>query len=413
MYADVGLRADAPARDARYRPGVTSRTIAGRLTRRGVSLLDLAIAAGAVFIGVGALLTAEDDPAYRDPDILAVALAVATTVPLVWRRRAPLPALVVSTAAITLICLREYPVDPLPIAVLFLTYGVAAYASLRRAQIGLAIVVVALLVIWASDPPDFGAAGLSLNLALFIATWLAGLAMRSRAAAAAARLAEAEERAEAHRQQAARSVAEERLRIAQDLHDVVAHSMSVIAVQAGMGAHVIDRQPAEAKQALESISRTSRATLHEMRHLLGVLRGDDGQRAHVPAPGLGDLPALVEQVRSAGVPVELQVDGQPSGVPLGVDLSAYRVVQEGLTNVIKHAGAATAAVHVRYAPGEIVVEVSDDGRGAGATARDNGGGHGLAGMRERVAVWGGTLHAGPVAGGGYRVLAHLPYGEPS
>jgi hypothetical protein len=204
MYADVGLRADAPARDARYRPGVTSRTIAGRLTRRGVSLLDLAIAAGAVFIGVGALLTAEDDPAYRDPDILAVALAVATTVPLVWRRRAPLPALVVSTAAVTLICLREYPVDPLPIAVLFLTYGVAAYASLRRAQIGLAIVVVALLVIWASDPPDFGAAGLSLNLALFIATWLAGLAMRSRAAAAAARLAEAEERAEAHRQQAAR-----------------------------------------------------------------------------------------------------------------------------------------------------------------------------------------------------------------
>jgi signal transduction histidine kinase len=189
--------------------------------------------------------------------------------------------------------------------------------------------------------------------------------------------------------------------------------MSVIAVQAGMGVHVIDDQPDAAKQALESISRTSRSTLQEMRRLLGVLRGEDGERAHVPAPGLGDLPTLVEQVRAAGLPVELTVDGQRAEVPLGVDLSAYRVVQEGLTNVIKHAGVASAAVHVRYQPGEIVVEVSDDGRGAATPARENGGGHGLVGMRERVAVWGGTLDAGPVPGGGYRVLAHLPYAEPT
>jgi signal transduction histidine kinase len=248
------------------------------------------------------------------------------------------------------------------------------------------------------------------EMALFVGAWLGGVAMRSRGAASVARLAEAEERAEAHRQQAARAVAEERLRIAQELHDVVAHSMSVIAVQAGMGVHVIDQQPAEAKQALESISRTSRATLQEMRHLLGVLRGEDGGRAHVPAPGLGDLPALADRVRSAGVPVEVQVDGDATHVPLGVDLSAYRVVQESLTNVIKHAGSAHARVHVRYEPGEIVVEVCDDGRGPMRAARGNGG-HGLAGMMERVSVWGGTLDAGPLAGGGYRVLARLPYGD--
>ena len=149
-------------------------------------------------------------------------------------------------------------------------------------------------------------------------------------------------------------------------------------------------------------------TLQEMRRLLGVLRGEDGERAHLPAPGLGDLPTLVEQVRATGLPVELTVDGQRAEVPLGVDLSAYRVVQEGLTNVLKHAGMASAAVHVRYQPGEIVVEVSDDGRGAATPARENGGGHGLVGMRERVAMCGGELHSGPRPGGGYRISARLP-----
>jgi signal transduction histidine kinase len=149
-----------------------------------------------------------------------------------------------------------------------------------------------------------------------------------------------------------------------------------------------------------------------MRRLLGVLRGEDGSRAHVPAPGLGELPTLIEQVRATGLPVQVVVDGNPSDVPLGVDVSAYRVVQESLTNVIKHAGPASAIVNVRYQPGEIVVEVSDDGCGAAIAPRENGG-HGLIGMRERVAVWGGTLDAGPLAGGGYRVLAHLPYGAPA
>jgi signal transduction histidine kinase len=412
MYADVDLQADASADRDRYLQGVERRGLVGGVTPAGPSFFDLALTAGAVIVGVGALLTAEDDPAYRDADALAVVLALACAIPLAWRRRRPIPALVTSAAAITILAVLEYPVDPLPIVALFLTYAAAAYEPLRRAQVGLAAVVVALLVILLSGAPEFGPAGFALNLALFTATWLGGLAMRSRAAAAAARLAEAEERAEAHRQQAARSLAEERLRIAQELHDVVAHSMSVIAVQAGMGVHVIEQQPAEAKHALEAISKTSRATLHEMRRLLGVLRGEDGERPHVPAPGLGDLPALVDQVRSTGLPVELTVDGQPEEIPVGVDLSAYRVVQEGLTNVIKHAGRANAVVHVRYEPGTVVVEVSDDGRGAAADRHENGG-HGLVGMRERVAVWGGTLDAGPAPGGGYRVLAHLPYGDAS
>jgi signal transduction histidine kinase len=416
VYADVAPVADAPADAARYRQSVRPRQSVepeDRERRAHPNRFDLALTVVAVVLAVVIQLRGESDDAFRDPDALSLFLALAITVPLYWRRRFPLPALLVSTAAICVLNVLDYRSDLLPVAVVFLTYAAAAYEPLRRAVVGLVAVNVAILLVWLLGAPEFDVASATYNAALFTATWFAGSAVRSRAAAVAARVAEADERAEAQRQQAARSVAEERLRIAQELHDVVAHSMSVIAVQAGMGVHVIDQQPAEAKQALEAISRTSRSTLHEMRRLLGVLRGDEGERVHVPAPGLGDLPALVEQVRSTGLPVDLVVDGDTTDVPLGVDLSVYRVVQEGLTNVIKHAGPATAVVTVRYAPGEVVVGVSDDGRGAAAAAPSENGGHGLAGMRERVAVWGGTLEAGPVPGGGYRVVAHLPYGDPS
>jgi signal transduction histidine kinase len=215
-------------------------------------------------------------------------------------------------------------------------------------------------------------------------------------------------------------LAEERLRIAQELHDVVAHSMSVIAVQAGVGAHVVDEQPEQAKSALEAISSTSRGTLNEMRRLLGVLRDDNGVRSHVPAHGLADLTSLVEDVRAAGVPATLHVEGTAALIHPGVELSAYRVVQEALTNVIKHAGKPTRVdVTVRRLPGSLTVEVIDDGRGLAARSSDvrsdgssaNGSGHGLIGMRERVELWGGELSVGPAPGGGYRVKALLPYGD--
>ena len=159
-------------------------------------------------------------------------------------------------------------------------------------------------------------------------------------------------------------LAEERLRIAQELHDVVAHSMSVIAVQAGVGAHVLADRPDQARAALDAISATSRGTLKEMRRLLGVLRDSDGERDHAPAPGLADVPHLVDDVRKAGVPVTLNVEGASVCANGGVELSAYRVVQEALTNVIKHAGPTTRVdVNVQYLPGSLAVEVVDDGRG--------------------------------------------------
>jgi len=310
--------------------------------------------------------------------------------------------------------------------VMFLTFAVGAYAPRGQAWIGLLAVNVAIALILVTDPPDLDVTGTLLNMAVFSAAWLAGQVLRSRTAATAARLAEAEERAEAQRQLGARSVAEERLRLAQELHDVVAHSMSVIAVQAGMGAHVIDTRPADAKAALEAISTTSRSTLSEMRRLLGVLRDEEGDLDHSPAPGIEQLPGLVADVRGAGIPVDLTVEGDAAGIPKGVELSVYRVVQEGLTNVIKHAGPARAVVTVRYEPSAVEVQVLDDGRGAAAdhaaspaagrgdavvADEDGQGGHGLLGMRERVTLWGGTLTAGPRPGGGFGVKARLPYGD--
>jgi signal transduction histidine kinase len=186
----------------------------------------------------------------------------------------------------------------------------------------------------------------------------------------------------------------------------------VIAVQSGVGAHVADSQPEEVGRSLAAIEATSRAALTELRRLLGVLRqdSDEPQGDLSPVPGLADLDSLLAEVTKAGLAVRLRVEGTLSPLPVGVDLSAYRIVQEALTNVVKHAGPAQAQVTIRYRDRDLTVEVTDDGRGVGAPASDDRGatGHGLIGMRERVAAFGGDLEIGPCPGGGFRVAARLP-----
>jgi signal transduction histidine kinase len=354
---------------------------------------------------------------FREPGPLLILTVLVVCVPVAFRRRWPLGALVVSCIGVLIHILIGWPEGAVPATTLFLTYSVAVWSPARRAVAGLAAVAVTVTVLALNDAPGLDAVGILGAMAQFAAVWAIGIAIRNRRMATDARVREAEERAEVERQRAARGIAEERLRIAQELHDVVAHSMSVIAVQAGVGAHVLEEHPSQARAALEAISATSRGTLTEMRRLLGVLRDSDGARSHAPAPGLSDLPQLVRDVQSVGVPVTLHVEGSTDCVNSGVELSAYRVVQEALTNVIKHAGGTTRVdVNVRHAPGALTIEVVDDGRGAASVAGSdgiavNGTGHGLIGMRERVELWGGELAAGPAAGGGYRVRATLPYGD--
>jgi signal transduction histidine kinase len=210
---------------------------------------------------------------------------------------------------------------------------------------------------------------------------------------------------------AAAAVSQERARIARELHDIVAHAVSTMVVQAQGGARMVRIEPGEAEEAFDAIERTGRRALIEMRRLLAVLRAADDRAVLAPQPGVERLGELVDGVRSAGLPVELRVEGRVSPLPAGVDVSAYRIVQEALTNTLKHAGPARAKVVVRYLPDAIELEVSDDG--AGSPAHDETGGQGLVGMRERVAIYGGKLDTGFGAAGGYRIRARLPVGPTS
>jgi signal transduction histidine kinase len=213
-------------------------------------------------------------------------------------------------------------------------------------------------------------------------------------------------RAEREREERARSaVSEERARIARELHDVVGHSVSVMTVQASAVRRLLRPEQERERSALLVVEQTGREALAEMRRMVGVLRRPEEAPALAPQPSLEYLDKLVEQAREAGLPVDLRVEGEPVPLPAGVDLTAYRLVQEALTNTLKHARAKRAQVLVRYGSGDIEVAVSDDGRGAGS---GDGAGHGLVGMRERVAVYGGELEAGPGADGGYRLCARLP-----
>ncbi len=375
--------------------------------------IDGLIAVFATVIGLVTMSSQKIVAGQVEPTPLAVLTAIVTCMPIAARRRYPLAALAVSCVAITSHIIADFPEGALPVAVLFLAYSLAAWGPPRRSVVGFGLVLASLVVLGFSNAPGLGFSGVATNILQFSMAWAIGFAVSSRRQAVEARIRVAEERANVERQRAGRMMAEERLRIAQELHDVVAHSMSVIAVQAGVGAHVLNDRPDQARTTLDAIAATSRGTLTEMRRLLGVLRDGDGNHTHLPAPGISDVPRLVDEVRTAGVPVYLSIEGTSEMTGSAIELSAYRLVQEALTNVIKHAGAPTRVeVNVRQEPGSLTVEVVDNGRGA-AAANGAAIGHGLLGMRERVEVWGGELTAGPIAGGGYRVKALLPRGETS
>ena len=291
----------------------------------------------------------------------------------------------------------------LGVAILVAVYSVAAYGERWVSLAGLAAAAVGSAALQLT-PGKFQSPTPVTNTLILGAAWLLGHFVGVRRA-----YTDQLERVQADL--ARRAVAEERLRLARELHDVVAHSISVIAVQSGVGAHVASTQPEEAAKALAAIEVTSRAALIELRRLLGVLRQEgEPQGDLAPVPGLADLDSLLAEVAKAGLGVRLRVKGTPWQLPAGVDLSAYRIVQEALTNVVKHAGEARAQVTIGYGDQEITVEVTDDGLGVTVPAGDGRVrvGHGLIGMRERVQVFGGDLEAGPQPGGGFRVAARLP-----
>jgi signal transduction histidine kinase len=361
------------------------------------------------------------NPHVRDASALGYALVTFGTLPLLWRRRWPLGAFAVIWAAMMLHSGLAYP-GAGPIAgSLFGLYAVAAHAERRRSAFYVLLGTLGSVVLF----PILHSGGASWGdligiYALLIAAWVLGDNMRVRRANMIA-VEERAARLERERHvEAQKAVLQERARIARELHDVVAHSMSVMVVQAGAARRTLARDPERATEALTQIERTGRGALDEMRRLVGVLRhdGDDGEdagnvpdesAARMPQPGIEQVPQLIGRCREAGLPVSLAVVGTARPLPSGVELAVYRVMQEALTNTMKHAGPARADVVLRYGDDAVTVIVCDDGRGAsvgggpGALA-----GHGLTGMRERVSLYGGAIDAGPQSGGGFRVWAEVP-----
>jgi signal transduction histidine kinase len=345
----------------------------------------------------------------RPVDAGAYVIVVASTLPLLLRRRYPVLALLAAIAGLLAYGQLAYDAAYTGYPVVVALYSVVVYRGLRIGVLSGAGTFLALQLTYVLADLDRPPVSSVLDL-LVVATGIAlGDGTRNRIAADEANQARLEQMAVEQERRAEEAVLEERTRIARELHDLVAHSMSVIAVQAGVGGHLIDQDPARAKSALSTIEQTSRQALVEMRRMLGVLRTGPDEPAELgPQPGLDDLEPLLDQAREAGLQVDLTVLGAHRALEPGVDLSAYRIVQEALTNAVKYAGPARVEVVLEYRRGSIAITVEDNGRGA-SVATGGRRGLGLVGMRERAMVVGGTLESGPRSGGGFRVAAALPY----
>jgi signal transduction histidine kinase len=390
----------------RAAPGTVYRVEDGmfdRLRRVDPRIWDALLAAA--MIGWGILVFVFREPAPNEPPaFFGYALIAVSGASLAWRRRAPLVVLVVVAVAVSVASLAGWWDETFYILWVAL-YTAAAYRERRRLLPVLVPVVVVVAVSSAigEHTRTHGAirwSGMVGDLALIVIPALLGrMTFNRRRRIARERQVASEE-----------AVVAERARIARELHDVVAHHLSVMVVQAEAARAVGERDPAAADEALRQIEASGRTGLAEMRRLLEILKSQGEADGREPQPGLAQLDDLIEGMRSTGILVEAEVAGAPRPLPPGVDLSAYRIVQEALTNTLKHAGGARAHVLVRYDPNAVEVEVVDDGPGPPAAADANGAatGHGLIGMRERMQLFGGELDAGPRPGGGFRVWARLP-----
>jgi signal transduction histidine kinase len=355
-------------------------------------------------------------PDWREPDALAYLLLVAGPAALLLRRRRPLGVLAVTLACGLAYAARTYPEGPSQLAVYPALWTVALTVPRRRAWLAAAVAAVAVgaAELFFYDDTMLDGEPLYAAVTVLAAMWW-GEAVRARRAYVA-ELRDRAERAERTREEEARRrVDEERMRIARELHDVVSHTIGVISVQAGVASHLLHRRPDKAADSLAAIRQASDEALGELHAMLGVLRegeGDGGRAPLAPAPGLAELDALVAQAAGAGVEVTVSLEGEPRRLPAAVDLACYRVVQESLTNVVRHAGASRAEVTVSHQGDQVVVEVTDDGRAGSGNGDGAGSGQGIMGMRERARALGGSLEAGPRPGGGFRVQASLPVGAP-
>jgi signal transduction histidine kinase len=400
-----------------------------RITPRQWFAIDVAASVLAMLV-IAFGLRAWHGPRFVMPTAGVAVASVAATLPVAVRRLWPLPVLAVVTAAVAaLTAVGRAPLTS------DLMLGMASYMAAVRlprltAVVALAAAEAAIFAGLLTAAATAHAQNVMLHSMLACAAmWFVGAGVRERRRYQAGLAEQEAQRQRAQAERGRHALQEERVRIARELHDVLAHSLSVVTVQAGVGRKVGAARPEEALRALRSVEQASRGALDELRHVLCLLRIDDDPRetpavefdtsmsaggpAFAPAPGLGDLGNLASMVRSAGIPVRVDLTGDATTVPPAAALTAYRIVQEALTNVVRHAPGAEAVARVGIEPAGVRIRVTDTGRDPwirtdGDAAHDKTGGHGIAGMRERAVIFGGTLEAGPLAGGGFQVAAFLP-----
>ncbi|MEV1240136.1 histidine kinase [Nonomuraea sp. NPDC049750] len=390
---------------------ISAASLVRRVSAVNPLLLDGALALALV---VGTWLWEMYDPGKgRPPDTLSLSLTVLVNAPVALRRRAPVAVLVGSTGAALVYHMLGYHLGLNSMGPLVTLYTVAAHRSWAFTLAGAALIVTE----WTQASvrqPDV-ALWSALGQSLLVAAYTVGAGTSTRLLAErTGQLAVLAD--QLHREQdaaARRAVTHERVRIARELHDVVAHHMSVISVQAGLGRYVALSDPATAHATLEVIADTSHEALAEMRRLLSILRieaDDEDEGLYSTAPGLQSLEPLAERIRAAGLPLTVIVEGEVRPLPPGLDMCAYRIVQESLTNVLKHAGRARVEIRVTYGPATLALRVTNDGVAATGSSRSRG--HGLIGMTERVRLYQGTINAGPLPLGGFEVLAIFPLSPP-
>ena len=389
-------------------------TLTDRLRRANPLVVDALIAIAFASLAVVEIQSAaESQEGFRDSDGLGALLVLAQTLPLAVRRVVPLGSLAAITAAIGMHAALGY--DDIQAGTFASLVGVSSAAYVtdnRRALVAALLGAVGIGVFYATTRGSFDGFEIVGIGGLWLAGWIAGSVLRIRRSHAAAVERRAEVLEQDSEARAREAVADERARITRELHDIIGHTLNLIVVQAGAARAVFKSRPDQALESLDSIEITARQSLSDMERMLGILRPPEAEAApYDPQPGLEQVDRLAEQFTDAGLPVEVNVVGEPHKLPTSLDLSAYRIVQEALTNALKHAGPARARVAISYLADKLELDIVDHGQGPGDDGHNAGGGRGLIGMRERVSLFGGELEVGPAAEGGFRVHASLPLEE--
>jgi signal transduction histidine kinase len=353
-------------------------------------------------------LTGETSVRFNEPDLLGVVLVLTATGSLLWRRRAPVLVLAATCVSFVAFHVLEYAPTPLPFAELIALYTVAVLRPFAISATAMGVMVGSIAAVALAYTGQLGPLTEDEFIAYLLTTafaWLLGYGVRLNRLSASLLEQEAVRLAGEQRQRIQRALEDERARIARELHDIVSHNVSVMVAQAGAAQRAFAREPEAARTALVSIEASGREGLTEMRRLLGVLGSDGEPDTRAPQPGLAHLPALVAAVERSGLPVDLRVQGEARALPAGLELSAYRIVQEALTNTLKHAGPARACAVLEYRSDTLLLSVDDDGRRSAAAVVP---GHGLIGMQQRVALLGGRMTYGRGDGGGFHISVALP-----